>query len=418
MSLSDHESDCAPTCSLCGQPMPPGEEMFKFHGYSGPCPSPASARLREESDAARSAFEDANSELARERRENDRLTAENADLRVRLSGALFLAQKATAQAAERTQMIAALSAPVEPAGAHVETLHQMVGMAGEFRQTLLTVRECIDALTPGHRTGYDWNADPLYMTRYVGDALKAIDAGLTSLNGQAAVPTYRNVYIVTHYPDGGLRGVHASQAGAEAEIADLCREYPEYSRRDFSITCGRIRPFVEPAGASEPPSEAQLLADLRAEYVDDYSRVACDDCPDCGPLAMCSFHSVLSQLFKGTMTNSEHARRSPPAPVSPVALQGAIAFARAADALRHQHEIEKLEQKVRCEVAVSNRLRVAWNEDVDEARVERDSARAALSTAEATIASLEADNAELEADVARLESRLEQAHVEPGETHE
>ena len=38
--------------------------------------------------------------------------------------------------------------------------------------------------------------------------------------------------------------------------------------------------------------------------------------------------------------------------------------------------------------------------------------------AEATIASLEADNAELEADVARLESRLEQAHVEPGETHE
>ncbi len=147
------------------------------------------------------------------------------------------------------------STPVEPAGAHVETLRQMVGMAGEFRQTLLTVRECIDALTPGHRTGYDWNADPLYMTRYVGDALKAIDAGLKSLNGQAAVPTYRNVYIVTHYPDGGLRGVHASQAGAEAEIADLCREYPKYSRRDFSVTCDRIRPFVEPAGASEPPSE-------------------------------------------------------------------------------------------------------------------------------------------------------------------
>lgn len=26
------------TCSLCGHPMPPGEGMFKFHGYSGPCP--------------------------------------------------------------------------------------------------------------------------------------------------------------------------------------------------------------------------------------------------------------------------------------------------------------------------------------------------------------------------------------------
>lgn len=28
------------TCQLCGEPMPPGEEMFKFHGYSGPCPKP------------------------------------------------------------------------------------------------------------------------------------------------------------------------------------------------------------------------------------------------------------------------------------------------------------------------------------------------------------------------------------------
>lgn len=29
-----------PTCQLCGQPMPPGEEMFNYHGYSGPCPEP------------------------------------------------------------------------------------------------------------------------------------------------------------------------------------------------------------------------------------------------------------------------------------------------------------------------------------------------------------------------------------------
>lgn len=27
-------------CSLCGEPMPPGEQMFKFHGSSGPCPKP------------------------------------------------------------------------------------------------------------------------------------------------------------------------------------------------------------------------------------------------------------------------------------------------------------------------------------------------------------------------------------------
>lgn len=29
-----------PICELCGDPMPKGEEMFKFHGYSGPCPKP------------------------------------------------------------------------------------------------------------------------------------------------------------------------------------------------------------------------------------------------------------------------------------------------------------------------------------------------------------------------------------------
>ena len=27
-------------CALCGEPMPEGEEMFKYHGYSGPCPKP------------------------------------------------------------------------------------------------------------------------------------------------------------------------------------------------------------------------------------------------------------------------------------------------------------------------------------------------------------------------------------------
>ena len=27
-------------CTLCGEPMPDGEGMFKIHGYSGPCPKP------------------------------------------------------------------------------------------------------------------------------------------------------------------------------------------------------------------------------------------------------------------------------------------------------------------------------------------------------------------------------------------
>lgn len=31
-------------CGLCGEPMPQGEEMFKYHGYSGPCPKPPLAK--------------------------------------------------------------------------------------------------------------------------------------------------------------------------------------------------------------------------------------------------------------------------------------------------------------------------------------------------------------------------------------
>lgn len=29
-----------PRCEICGDLMPPGEDMFKYHGYSGPCPEP------------------------------------------------------------------------------------------------------------------------------------------------------------------------------------------------------------------------------------------------------------------------------------------------------------------------------------------------------------------------------------------
>ena len=33
-----------PKCDLCGEPMPQGEEVFKYHGYSGPCPKPPLAK--------------------------------------------------------------------------------------------------------------------------------------------------------------------------------------------------------------------------------------------------------------------------------------------------------------------------------------------------------------------------------------
>ena len=38
------------TCGLCGEPMPPGEEMFNYHGYSGPCPKPPALAAEDESD--------------------------------------------------------------------------------------------------------------------------------------------------------------------------------------------------------------------------------------------------------------------------------------------------------------------------------------------------------------------------------
>ncbi len=37
-----------PNCEICGEPMPKGEEMFKLHGYSGPCPRPPLQRETKE----------------------------------------------------------------------------------------------------------------------------------------------------------------------------------------------------------------------------------------------------------------------------------------------------------------------------------------------------------------------------------
>ena len=49
-------------------------------------------------------------------------------------------------------------------------------------------------------------------------------------------------------------------------------------------------------------ADAQLLADIRSERADDYSKSAMDECDECGELVMCSYHSVLSALFGGTWT--------------------------------------------------------------------------------------------------------------------
>ena len=34
-------------CQICGEPMPPGEEMFNYHGYSCDCPKPPLVRPKQ-----------------------------------------------------------------------------------------------------------------------------------------------------------------------------------------------------------------------------------------------------------------------------------------------------------------------------------------------------------------------------------
>lgn len=52
------------TCELCGEPMPAGEEMFKFHGYSGPCPKPPIEKPAAMSDYERGQRDTLNAILA------------------------------------------------------------------------------------------------------------------------------------------------------------------------------------------------------------------------------------------------------------------------------------------------------------------------------------------------------------------
>ena len=56
-----------PKCEICGEPMPAGEEMFKFHGYSGNCPKPPLPK------SVKPTYEQLESDNAKLREENARL---------------------------------------------------------------------------------------------------------------------------------------------------------------------------------------------------------------------------------------------------------------------------------------------------------------------------------------------------------
>lgn len=44
-------SEAGARCQLCGEPMSESEQMFKYHGYSGPCPKPPLPKEKREDDA-------------------------------------------------------------------------------------------------------------------------------------------------------------------------------------------------------------------------------------------------------------------------------------------------------------------------------------------------------------------------------
>jgi hypothetical protein len=57
------EQSTKPTCELCGEPMPPGEKMFNYHGYSGPCPKPPLPKVDEDIDRVIAQVEEEEAEL-------------------------------------------------------------------------------------------------------------------------------------------------------------------------------------------------------------------------------------------------------------------------------------------------------------------------------------------------------------------
>ena len=58
-------SDKQTYCELCGEPMPEGETMFKFHGYSGPCPKPPLPKPVTEIESLRAELTEKDAEIAR-----------------------------------------------------------------------------------------------------------------------------------------------------------------------------------------------------------------------------------------------------------------------------------------------------------------------------------------------------------------
>jgi len=128
--------------------------------------------------------------------------------------------------------------------ANVANLREMVGMAGRHRETLLAVRECILALSPGHRTGYDWNADPLFLTLKEGRALNLIDDALKSTPASPQAETLH----------ADIRAKHAEDMrSTSGKFQDAKRQHAT-----SSLTVAQVERLLSPASVSpvepEPPT--------------------------------------------------------------------------------------------------------------------------------------------------------------------
>lgn len=43
--MTQPDTSTVALCEICGEPLPPGEEMFKFHGFTTDCPKPPKEKI-------------------------------------------------------------------------------------------------------------------------------------------------------------------------------------------------------------------------------------------------------------------------------------------------------------------------------------------------------------------------------------
>lgn len=156
-------------CKLCGEPMPPGEEMFQCHGYSGPCPKPPkpetcptveglSAELEKVAGYYRAALQTAADNfrgLTVEREHSAALSQRVEALAAERDEAI--AERDAARAAERKNCAACLRAEAEsleasaPSAGNLPIQHSYERRASGFREAAAWIDRALadTAETPG-----------------------------------------------------------------------------------------------------------------------------------------------------------------------------------------------------------------------------------------------------------------------------